>query len=42
MTEVRNTMRKEMADEMRSVREAKEALKTLTEQVVVQVCMHMI
>ncbi|KAF7356840.1 hypothetical protein MVEN_01019600 [Mycena venus] len=36
MTTLRDTARKEMADELQSIREAKEALKSLTEQIQVQ------
>ncbi|KAJ7460597.1 hypothetical protein FB451DRAFT_1269635 [Mycena latifolia] len=38
MTLLRDNARNEMAEELQSIREAKEALKTLTEQVQVQVC----
>lgn len=37
MTTLRDNARKEMADELQTIREAKEALKSLTEQVQVQV-----
>ncbi|KAJ7746900.1 hypothetical protein DFH07DRAFT_831708 [Mycena maculata] len=39
MTALRDTARKEMADEMKSVREAKDALRSLAEEVQAQVCL---
>lgn len=37
MTVLRDNARKEMAEELKSIREAKDALKSLTEEVQVQV-----
>jgi hypothetical protein len=39
MTTLRDNARKEMNEELQSIREAKEALKNLTEQVRAQVCL---